>query len=471
LNQEQKEKYIRMTTEPVKRLILSLAWPAILSMIVTAVYNMADTFFVGRLGTSATGGVGVIFPVMTLIQAIGFSFGQGTGNYMSRLLGQRRGEEAERVAATGFFTVIGLGVLLSIPAELFLTPLVHLLGATQTIEPFAADYLRFILLGMPFMLGGFVLNSMLRFQGSAFYAMLGVTSGAVINIGLDPLFIFVFHMGTGGAALATAISQAVSFTILVYQSGRAGNIRPSLRNYAPSFSRARHMAAGGVPSFFRQGVFTIAMILLNHRAGIYGDAAIAAMSIVFRVIMFALSAIIGFGHGFQPVIGFNYGAGKPERVLQAYRFAVVTSIVALAIMSAAAFPFAADIIAIFRRNDPEVIRIGTAALRYQLIVLPLSGFTFMNNLFFQVLGKTVRATITAVSRQGFFFAPLGLLLPNWFGLTGIQLAQPIGDVMAFFFALALSIGLKRQLRESGNAGKSEEPSPLQEEHQNWSGEI
>jgi len=448
LKQNQYEdKFKAMTTKPVKRLIISLAWPTILSMIVTATYNMADTFFVGRLGTSATGGIGVVFSVMTMIQAIGFTFGQGSGNYISRLLGQRKGEEAERIASTGFFCALGLGVLLAIPGELLLTPIVRLLGATDTIVPYACAYLRFILIGMPFMIGGFVLNCLLRFQGSSFYGMIGIVSGAVINIGLDPLFIFTFQLGTAGAALATATSQAVSFFVLLYQCSRSGNIRLRFRNFAPSVSRARKMAAGGLPTFFRQGVFSVAMILLNRQAGVYGDAAIAAMSIVFRVIMFAISVILGFGQGFQPVIGFNYGAKRTDRVLEAYRFTVLASIAALAVMSFAAFPFAPGIIEAFRRDDPEVVRIGTMALRYQLVALPLSGFVIVNNMFFQVLGKTVRAVIAAVARQGLFFIPLILLLPRLFGLAGIQLAQPVGDVLTFILVLFLSADLRRRLKQ------------------------
>ncbi len=440
------DKFKAMTTKPVKRLIISLAWPTILSMIVTATYNMADTFFVGRLGTSATGGIGVVFSVMTMIQAIGFTLGQGSGNYITRLLGQRKGEEGNG-SRRPFFLRPRSRRAVSDSGRAVVNADRTPVRATDTIVPYACAYLRFILIGMPFMIGGFVLNCLLRFQGSSFYGMIGIVSGAVINIGLDPLFIFTFQLGTAGAALATAISQAVSFFVLLYQCSRSGNIRLRFRNFAPSVSRARKMAAGGLPTFFRQGVFSVAMILLNRQAGVYGDAAIAAMSIVFRVIMFAISVILGFGQGFQPVIGFNYGAKRTDRVLEAYRFTVLASIAALAVMSFAAFPFAPGIIEAFRRDDPEVVRIGTMALRYQLVALPLSGFVIVNNMFFQVLGKTVRAVIAAVARQGLFFIPLILLLPRLFGLAGIQLAQPVGDVLTFILVLFLSADLRRRLKQ------------------------
>ncbi|NLY50425.1 MAG: MATE family efflux transporter, partial [Firmicutes bacterium] len=293
------EKYKLMTQEPVERLICSLAVPTIVSMLITSIYNLADTFFVSRIGTSASGAVGVSFSLMAIIQALGFTFGMGSGNYISRLLGQKNREHAAKVAATGFFTTFGLGVVLAALGLIFLDQLVYALGATETIAPYAKSYLRYILIGMPYMASAFVLNSILRFQGSAFYAMLGIGTGGLLNIVLDPIFIFSLNMGIGGAALATIISQFISFLILLRQSAAGGNIKIQFRNFTPRWEIYREILRGGLPSFYRQTLASTAMICLNFSAGPFGDAAIAAMSIVARVFQFAVSAVLGFGQGFQ----------------------------------------------------------------------------------------------------------------------------------------------------------------------------
>lgn len=315
------EKYIRMTETPVPRLITTLAIPTIVSMLITSIYNMADTFFVSQIGTSASGAVGISFSLMAIIQAIGFTLGQGSGNYISRLLGQKDTEYASKVAATGFFTALFIGSGLAAMGLLLLDPLVYALGATKTIAPYAKDYIRFILIGMPYMAASFVLNNILRFQGSAFYAMLGIGTGGIINIALDPLFIFGFKMGTGGAALATIISQFISFCILFHNSGVGGTIKIRFKDFTPKWVIYKEILRGGLPTFYRQCLGSISMICLNFSAGPYGDAAIAAMSIVTRVFQFAMSAMLGFGQGFQPVCGFNYGAKRFERVQEGFWFA------------------------------------------------------------------------------------------------------------------------------------------------------
>jgi len=302
------EKYIRMTETPVKKLICSLSIPTIISMLITSIYNMADTFFVGKIGTSATAAVGISFSIMAIIQAIGFTCGMGSGNYIARLLGNKEREKACRVAATGFVMAFVIGTILAIIGLIFIKPLVYFLGATDTIYPYAKSYVQVILIGMPYMTTGFVMNNILRFQGSAFYAMLGIGSGAILNIILDPIFIFGLNMGVQGAAISTIIGQLVSFCILFHNCSIGGNIKIELRKFTPKWEIYREILRGGLPSFYRQGLSSVSTIVLNLSAGVYGDAAIAAMSIVTRVFMFALSALLGFGQGFQPVCGFNYGA-------------------------------------------------------------------------------------------------------------------------------------------------------------------
>ncbi len=440
------EKFDEMTKTPVRKLVCTLAVPTMVSMIITSVYNMADTFFVSQIGTSASGAVGIAFSLMAIIQAIGFTLGSGSGNYISRLLGQKNEQYASKVAATGFFTALGLGAVLALLGLLFLEPLVYALGATETIAPYAKDYIRFILIGAPYMAASFVLNTILRFQGSAFFAMLGIGAGGVLNIILDPIFIFVLDLGTAGAALATIISQFIGFCILNIGCRIGGNIRIRFKDFTPKWEIYREILRGGLPSFYRQTLASTSMIFLNQYAGPYGDAAIAAMAIVTRTFQFAISALLGFGQGFQPVCGFNYGAKRYDRVWEAFWFCVKTAATVMALVAALGFVFSEQIITLFRRDDLEVIAIGAAALRYQCIVFPLSAWIIMTNMMLQTIGKGTLASILAVSRQGLFFMPMILFLPRLFGITGIQICQPISDVFSFLLAIPLGIITLREMK-------------------------
>ena len=442
MTQEEKVNY--MTTKDVQPLICELAVPTIISMLVTAFYNMVDTFFVGKINTQSTAAVGIVFTVMALIQACGFFFGHGTGNYISRKLGEREYESAAIMASTGFFLAFLFGVGFAAVGLLFLDPLAIMLGSTDTILPYTRDYMRIILIGTPFMISSFVLNNQLRFQGSASYAMVGIVVGAVVNIVLDPLLIFGCKMGVAGAALATVLSQMISFIILYMVSLRGGNIRIQMKNFKPSFSNIYEIARGGFPSLCRQGLASVAGIFLNHMAGTFGgasgDAAIAAMSIVNRVTMFANSALIGFGQGFQPVCGMNYGAKKYERVKEGFWFCVKYAFIFLLVVAALGFIFAEPLISVFRKDDAEVIRIGTVALRFQCIAFPLNAWIVMCNMMLQSIGRAVKASVVASSRQGLFFIPFIFILPNLFGLLGVQMCQMAADIGSFVFSLP--IGLK-----------------------------
>ncbi len=447
-NNEQlrQEKFIRMTEASVERLVCKMAVPTMISMLVTAIYNMADTFFVGRIGTSATGAVGIVFSLMAIIQAIGFCFGQGSGNYISRKLGAHDFDEASRMAATGFLTAFGAGLVITVVGLFFLTEFSLMLGSTETILPHAKEYMRFILLGAPFMTSSLVLNNQLRLQGNAMYAMIGIASGAVINIGLDPLFIFTFGMGVGGAALATVISQFVSFCLLLAGCKRGGNIAIRFRDFSPSLRRYWEIIRGGTPSLFRQGLTCAAAIALNLAARHYGDAAVAAMSIVNRTMMFAFSALIGFGQGFQPVCGFNYGARRYDRVLEGFWFCLKVGTTCLTVLALLGILFAPSVVAIFRREDAEVIAIGAKALRLQCVTFPLLAWFTLNSMMMQNIGAFGRASVLAMARQGLFFLPLILTLPRFFGLWGILLCQPLADLCSFLLALPLGIGTIRELK-------------------------
>ena len=458
MNQEEKVSY--MLSEPVPHLVCQMAVPTIISMLVTSFYNMVDTFFVGRINTQATAAVGVVFSVMAFIQACGFFFGHGSGNYISRKLGAKEFDEANVMAATGFFTAFFMGIVAAVVGLCFLIPLARVLGSTPTILPYTKDYLRIILIGCPFMMSSLVLNNQLRFQGSASYAMVGIVTGGLLNMVLDPLLIFTCDMGVAGAALATIISQIVSFVLLFLMSRKGGNIRIEFRNFKPTWALYKEIFRGGVPSLCRQGLASIAQICLNHSAGTFGgaysDAAIAAMSIVGRISMFANSALIGFGQGFQPVCGMNYGAKQFDRVRQAFAFCVKYAAVFLVIVSAAGIIFAEPLVTCFRREDAEVIRIGTLALRLQCIVFPLNAWIVTSNMMLQSIGKAARASFVAAARQGIFFIPLIWILPQIFGLLGVQMCQTWSDILTFGVSVPMCVGVLREMKQAEGQQATEE---------------
>ena len=440
------ERYQQMIETPVKKLIPQLAIPTIISMLVTSIYNMADTFFVSQIGTSASGAVGVMFSAMAMIQAIGFTLGMGSGNYISRSLGNRDEDTAGRSAATSFFTAAIIGIIIAVFGSIFSEPLVYFLGATKTIAPFAQQYARYILFAAPFMLTSFVMNNILRAQGNAFFAMLGITTGGILNMVLDPLLIFGFDMGISGAAIATMLSQMISFAILLYQCNmQEGCIKIQISKFTPTLKMYGEILHAGLPSFCRQGLASVATVVLNYAAGPYGDAAIAAMSIVTRFMMFVNSSLIGFGQGFQPVCGFNFGAKRYDRVLEAFWFCVKVAVTMLTCFGIVAFIFSRPIITSFRREDLTVIEIGTLALRLQLLTMPFQAGVIMVNMLTQSIGYGFRAALVAMGRQGLFLIPSLIVLPGIFGVLGLQMAQPIADMLTFVLAFVIVVGILKEL--------------------------
>lgn len=441
------DKHKMMTTAPIPKLVTSLAIPTIISMLVTSFYVMADTYFVGQINTQSTAAVGISFSIMAIIQAFGFFFGHGSGNYISRKLGAKDYANAEKMASTGFFYAFSFGLLIAIIGNIFLTPICILLGSTETILPYAEKYLGIILLGAPFMASSLVLNNQMRFQGNAVYAMIGIIIGAVINIGLDPLLIFVLDMGVSGAALSTIISQFCSFMVLMYMYSKGTNIKIRFRNFTPSFAYLKEITYGGIPSLSRQGLVSLSTIMLNVAAGRYGDAAIAGMSIVTRICMFINSFVIGFGQGFQPVCGFNYGAGLYKRVREGFYFCVKTGVIFLTACSIIGYLYAPEIVSWFRKDDPSVIEIGAAALRWQLITLPLGTWVILCNMLLQTIRIPGRALVLSSARQGLFFIPLIFILPHMLGLLGVEMCQAVSDFCSFILAFPLTVPVLKRLRE------------------------
>ncbi|MBO4311062.1 MAG: MATE family efflux transporter [Lachnospiraceae bacterium] len=435
----QDEKFIKMTTEPVPGLVGKLAVPTILSMLVTSFYNMVDTYFVGKINTSASGAVGVVFSLMAIIQAFGFMFGHGSGNFLARKLGEKKEDEAKVIANAGFAFAFSFGVIFAIVGLLNLDTLAYLLGSTDTILPYARSYMGPILIGAPWMMSSIVLNNEIRYQGNAQTAMLGIMAGAIINIGLDPLLMFVFKLGIMGAAIATVSGQAVSFVLLLLATRRAGNIRITLKKNPFAFRYLWEIVAGGLPSLFRQGLASVSAILLNVVAKEFSapdmaDAVLAGMAIVSKISMSLNSAVIGFGQGFQPVCSFNYGAAKYNRVREAFFFSVKVCAILMFGIGILCFVFAPVIVPWFR-DDEVVSEIGSFALRAQCITYVFGVWIILTNMLLQASGRAFGATVISSCRSGLCFIPVILILPKFLGITGVQLSQAAADMIAFFISL------------------------------------
>ena len=432
-------QYKEMTETSVEKLILRLSVPTIISMLVTNIYNMADTFFVGKLGTSASAAIGIVFSLMTINQALGFMCGHGCGSNISRKLGNKQGDEAIKFASTGFFMSLFLGVLIMIIGIIFMEPLLRIMGSTDTIMPYAKSYGICILLSAPFMTGSCVLNNVLRYEGKAALAMVGLTLGGVLNIIGDPIFIFVLNMGTLGAGISTAVSQVISFFVLLSMFGGDRTVS-RLRFSAISWDikDILNILYTGLPSLIRQGMMSVSTMVLNYMSMPYGDAAIAAMSIVSRVCNFIFAIALGISQGFQPVSAFNFGAKKFKRVKRAFIFCCGLSMIILGILSVLSLIFSGHIIGLFR-DDADVIGVGTFALRAQCIVLFVSPITLAASMMFQGAGENLASSIASFLRSGITFIPMVAILPRFFGIYGIQLAQPVADVISFVVVMPLIV--------------------------------
>ena len=447
------DNYTFLTQAPVHRVIVTMAIPTIISMLVTGLYNIADTFFVGKIDTQATAAVGIVFSLMFFVQAMGFFFGHGSGNYISRELGARRHENAVKMASTGFFSSFFFGLVILVLGEIFLTPLSLMLGSTATILPYTEDYMQVILLGAPFLTSSLTLNNQMRLQGNANFAMYGIVTGAILNVLLDPFFIFTCGLGVSGAAWATVVGQVVSFVILFFMARKGENIAIRFRNFSPSIQRYKEIFYGGSPSMMRQGLACVATMSLNFAAGAYGDSAIAAMSIVSRIAMLSFAVVIGLGQGFQPVCGFCYGAGLYGRLKEAYKFTVTIGTFFLIVLAIIGWMISGTLIGVFR-DDPEVIAIGIVALRWQLCVFPVNALILASNMLAQTCRKPWRANILAAARQGLFFIPLIFILPSYFGLLGVEMCQAVSDVLSFTLTVPIVIYTFREFTREAAAKKT-----------------
>ena len=439
-------QYNKMTTWPIPKLVITLGIPTTISMLVTNIYNMADTYFVSELGNSASGAVGVVFGLMAIIQAFGFMFGHGAGSIIARKLGQKDVHSASVFASLSVFACLLVGTLIGVLGLIFIEPLMRMLGSTETILPYARQYGIYILIASPVTMTSFALNNILRYEGKAFFAMIGLTIGGFLNIICDPILIFVLDMGIAGAGLSTAISQLIGFLILLSMFLRGKTLSKLNVKYAKENPKGIfEIMATGFPSLCRQGLNSIATMTLNNLAGgAGGDAAVAAMSIVNRITFFIFAVGLGIGQGFQPVASFNYGAKLYSRVKKAFYFTFGAGEVLLGAFVIVGLLFSNNLIGIFR-DDPTVIEIGTLSLKLQLLSLFFHPMTICSNMLFQSIGENKKATFLSMLRSGILFIPILLILTKLFGLFGVQSAQAIADVFAFFISAPLVLVFLKNL--------------------------
>jgi len=439
-------QYEKMTATPIPRLIATLSVPTIISMLVTNIYNLVDTAFVGRLGTSASGAVGIVFGFMAIIQAFGFMFGQGSGSIISRALGAKDTETASRTVSTGCFGSFMCGAAITVIGFLYIDRIVIALGSTETIAPYAKTYISFILAAAPFMAMSFTMNSILRYEGKAALGMIGLMTGAILNIAGDPIFMFAMHMGIAGAGLSTCLSQILSFGILLgmFMTNRTES-RLSLSNVSwHSIALPANIMATGFPSLLRQGLNSFTTVLLNTNAAVYGDAAVAAMSIVSRISFFVVSIGLGIGQGFQPVSGFNYGAKKYRRLREGYKTTIIMMTCVIAVGASIVLLNLENMIGLFR-DDPEVIAVGTRALKLQMFSLICLPPCMSTEMLYQSTGRRMGATLLSALRNGLIFIPALLILTQLRGLSGIQEAQPVAQVLALPLTVLLGWMFFRKL--------------------------
>ena len=441
-----KSQYEKMTETPISKLVVTLSIPTIASMLVTNIYNLVDTAFVGRLGTSASGAVGIVFGFMSIIQAFGFMFGQGSGSILSRALGSQDRESATVHASVGFVGSFMCGLIISLIGFLLLDEIVMFLGSTLTIAPYAKTYISFILAAAPFMCSSFTLNNLLRYEGKASLGMIGLMFGAILNMVGDPIFMFGLGMGIAGAGLSTALSQIVSWGILLFMflGGHTESKINLIKAFQAGPAVVGNIMATGFPSLLRQGLNSLTTVLLNSRCGIYGDAAVAAMSIVSRIVFFTFSIALGVGQGFQPVSAYNYGARKYSRIREGYRFTAMLAEGIILVGVTILIVFASPLIRLMR-DDPEVIVIGTRALRLQALSNLLLPPCMVTEMLYQSTGHRAGATMLSALRSGLLFIPSLLILSSVRGLAGIQEAQPLSVVLSFPFTVMFAVMFFRKL--------------------------
>ena len=460
--QNQQERRAMMLNEPISRVIPKMAIPTIVAFLINSIYSLADTFFVSSLGTNATAAVSVNASLDQLIMMAGSMLAVGANSYIARLLGEGEDKKASQVLSTAFFLALGLGTLLLIFGNVFMTPMVRLLGATPTCEQYSIDYASFVLLAAPFMASSFVMNQCLRSEGSAIFSMFGMGIGGVLNCVLDPIFIFGLDMGVAGASLATAISKVVSFSVLIFPYiTRRSLLHLSVRNFYFSFDIIGKIVSIGASSMFRSGLAVVAGILLNDLAGNYSDSVLAGIGVTTKVMMFPFSIILGFGTGFQPVAGFNWGAKRFDRVQESYRFASRVALIGSAAMALLLILLADPIIVLFAGDDPQMRELGALCIRLQCIALPIHAWVAVVNMLCAGLGNAFGAFLLATARQGTCMIPILYVMDRYMGEYGVVSVQAVADVLSLALAVPMAIYMIRKIKKARLLHEKEEAYAVQ----------
>ena len=440
--------------ENIRTLIPRMAVPTIVAQMITTIYNLVDTYFVSTLGTSATAAVGVNSSLERLITIIGSLIGAGACSYIARLLGAKKEKEADRVLSTSFLTGVGLGLVILLSGRVLLEPMVYWLGATADCADYSMQYANYVLYAGPFMIGSFILNMCLRSEGSAAYSMIGIGFGGILNCFLDPLFIYTFGLGVAGAAMATAISKAVSFAILLWPYlKKRTSVVIALNRFRLVGQDVREVLAIGSSSFFRSALTVAAAIAVNRVAGRYSTAALAGLSVATRVMAFPFAVILGFGQGYQPVVSFNWGARQWKRVRESYSFSVTVAIIGAVLVGGLLAVLARPAVGLFNKQaDAEVLRLGMLSIRLQCLALPVHALGSVVGMFYAGTGKAKAALAINTARQGYCFFPVLLTLPLLLGINGVASAQAAADLLSAVVIVPLGLRAVRRIREQENAG-------------------
>lgn len=435
-----------MLNGKIHRIIPKLALPMMVSMLINSFYNMVDTYFVSKISSEATAAAGVNFSLMSIITSVGMAFGVGAGSYISRLLGAKRDEEASKTISTAFILSFGVGFLLMIFGFIFMRQLVVFMGATPEIINYSIDYASYILYAAPIMAGSFVLNQGLRAEGSPMFSMIGMAIGGVINIILDPIFIFVLDWGVAGASAATAVSQFISFLVLLYPYvTRRTIIKLSFKLFSPTKDIIVEIAKMGFPTLIRSGLMTVSSIVKNNIAGGFSTYALASISVVNRLMMFIGSVLIGFGQGFQPVAGYNWGAKRYDRVLKSYRFCSIVGVVGISVFCSIMAIFAPNIMGVFS-DQYEVISLGAFSIRLNCLAMPVHAWVIVINMLFQAMGRGTSAAILSLSRQGICLIPSVIVMSLLFGVWGLASAQAVADFLSLILAIPLLLKVLKEIK-------------------------
>jgi len=442
------KQYDKMMYTPIPKLVVGMAIPAVVSMMITVIYNTADTYFVSNINKSASAAVGAVYSIMAIIQAVGYGLCMGAGSLVSRNLGKKENDKANMYASSAFFVSFAVGLFVTVLGLSFLKPLLKILGCSKTMMPYAIPYAKYILLAAPMSCSTFVLNNVLRSGGQTTLAMVGMGLGGIINIILDPVLIFNLGMGTGGAAVATAISQILSFFVLgFFYVTKRSVVNISYKNVSKNLEDYKEIVSTGLPTIFRQGMGALATTLLNVQMVVYGDAAVSAITIANKVYVLVRNLVLGIGQGFQPVAGYNFGAGDKKRTWNSFKFTCALGTVMCLIFTVFIGFFAHPIMSWFS-NDGEVVKMGVQILYFCISVMPVLAFSTYVNVMYQCLGFKKEATFLASCRQGVFFVPIILILPSVIRQTGVEIAQPLSDFCTFLISIPFLISFyKKHIKE------------------------